>query len=707
MKKLLAVFLAVIMAVSMFSVYSVYAAKQNTQSVGAGISFKTNEALYAHAVVNSDDTEAWQAWQSSHNERFMESNPTEKYFFLPSSADSSKVDIYNAFSQTVTVNGVSIASGETKTVDYSVDASYQVTANGTDYTLKFMKSNAEAAVYINNSDADGKGTELMQYLNYDKSNSAKATGAIVNPDGSVDNTTIKKIKGRGNTTWDKPKKAYNITYDAAVSVGTMSATKKFSILANYQDDSLSRNRFLYDLSDAVGMPYASDSRYVDFYANGFYWGSYQMTQKVDTGKTNLLSDIDDTSYINADGTINKDFDFVIEVDSSAGYDDYYFESASGNKITIKSPELAPGDPGYEEVLQYVQEKVDAMFKVLLSRDANVDVSQYVDIDSVTKLYLINELGKNWDSGVSSTFFTYKKDENGTYKFYGSPVWDYDNSLGNAVGVWDELNMMGIDDYQEYSGWWCRYKGKDQRAKSSNNVMNNIARKSAFLNAAPKIWFEEFVPAINTFMSTGVADGEFYSSDVYFDLINASAEMNYKSGWLLNTGSWIADHSMLKKANFDYSTGTYTVDKNNTSYQYNFEGMFNYAADWLTSRAAWLSSQMYADYIPDVTVPTTTVPETTQPTTQPETTVPETTQPTTQPDTTGPVDEKLYGDADGDGRVSILDATLIQKHIVDIEYIAEEYLKYADVDKDDRISVLDATEIQKYCADLSSALDDIA
>ena len=113
-----------------------------------------------------------------------------------------------------------------------------------------------------------------------------------------------------------------------------------------------------------------------------------------------------------------------------------------------------------------------------------------------------------------------------------------------------------------------------------------------------------------------------------------------------------------------------------------------------------------DYV--VNVPTTTAPVPTTTSPVPTTTdEPGTTEPTTQPNTTVPIDDKLYGDVDGDGRVSVLDATLIQKHIVDIEYISEEYLKYADVDKDDRISVLDATEIQKYCADLSSALDDIA
>ena len=54
----------------------------------------------------------------------------------------------------------------------------------------------------------------MDYLNVDKSRSAKASGAIVTPDGTIDNTEIKKIKGRGNSTWDKPKKAYNILMTA-------------------------------------------------------------------------------------------------------------------------------------------------------------------------------------------------------------------------------------------------------------------------------------------------------------------------------------------------------------------------------------------------------------------------------------------------------------------------------------------------------------
>ena len=205
LKKVTSIILALILALGALSVCSVSAA-QNTP-----VSFETYEALYVHAVTGSTDSEAWQAWQSEHDEDFMEVNSNVKYFFLPTSADSTRVDIYNAYKSSVNVNGVDIASGEIKTVDYDVNSSCSVNTADKTYTLKFMKSNAEAAIYINNSNADGFGTELMQYLNADKSRSAKATGAIVDANGNVDNTAIKKIKGRGNTTWDKPKKAYNIT----------------------------------------------------------------------------------------------------------------------------------------------------------------------------------------------------------------------------------------------------------------------------------------------------------------------------------------------------------------------------------------------------------------------------------------------------------------------------------------------------------------
>ena len=662
MKKVTAAFLSVLMASLSCTALSAGAA-QEPEAVGAPSEFSARQGLYVHAVSGSQDTEAWQIWQCAHDDSLYDVNPGEKYFFLPTSADDSQVDVYNSYPGSVTLNGVTIPSGETRTVNYTQNQDYRVTAGGQTYTLRYMKSNAEAAIYINNPNADGNGTDLMTYLNADKSRSAAATGAIVTPDGSIDNTAVKKIKGRGNTTWGKSKKAYNITYSQKVSIAGMKKNKKYSILANYQDDSLSRNRILYDLSDAVGMPYASDSRIADFYVNGVYRGSYQMAEKIEAGS--LVTDVSGEEYLNADGTVNADFPFIAEVDASADDTDYYVTCDGGIKITIKAPEIDPGQPGYEEVKAYVRSK----FNTLLSRSmaaaqqSSVSLADVLDLDSAAKLYLINELGKNWDAGISSTFFTYKQDENGHYKFYGSPVWDYDNSLGNAVGVGSDLNNMGVSDYQQYTGWWCRYKGKNAGSSTSYSVLNNLARSQEILTVAAQVWFEDFMPAIRHFsgeMINPAIDEELYTADILYSLQHDSAEMNYRSGWLLYTGSWIASHSSLNKAAFDFYTGTYRTTGTAHYNQNSFTDMFNYTRDWMISRAAWLSSQMYSAYN----------------------------------------GSKVRFDVDRDGAFTIQDATALQRYLAEFTDLTPLQFGVADADGNNWVNIRDVTYMQRELAGLN-------
>ena len=57
-------------------------------------------------------------------------------------------------------------------------------------------------------------------------------------------------------------------------------------------------------------------------------------------------------------------------------------------------------------------------------------------------------------------------------------------------------------------------------------------------------------------------------------------------------------------------------------------------------------------------------------------------------------EKLLGDANGDGKVDVKDATLIQKYVVLMADIAPENLSVADYNKDGKIDVKDSSAIQK-------------
>lgn len=61
----------------------------------------------------------------------------------------------------------------------------------------------------------------------------------------------------------------------------------------------------------------------------------------------------------------------------------------------------------------------------------------------------------------------------------------------------------------------------------------------------------------------------------------------------------------------------------------------------------------------------------------------------------PNKETLLGDVNGDGEITIVDATILQKYIVGQTTLDDETLNVADVNKDGAVTVVDATLIQKF------------
>lgn len=90
------------------------------------------------------------------------------------------------------------------------------------------------------------------------------------------------------------------------------------------------------------------------------------------------------------------------------------------------------------------------------------------------------------------------------------------------------------------------------------------------------------------------------------------------------------------------------------------------------------------------------------------TEPPTVKPTQKPtnsgsDPTQPSSGFLKGDADGDGEISILDATRIQRRIAELVTAAEIKWPDADADGDGELTILDATHIQRFIANLISVM----
>ncbi len=573
----------------------------SSASVTIGVPVVTgaiSSGLYAHACSDSKETEAWVKWYNKNNVR---------HFLMPTSTDANTIEIYNNYSTDAVINGVTIAPQTVGVINYETGKEYTVTANNKTYTAKFMISSAEAAVFVNNpSDFDGKS--LWDYLTADKENEAKASAATLDDEGNLDSTPIKKIKGRGNTSWQAEKKGFNITYDSAISLDGMKNCKKFSIISNFQDPALSRNRILYDLADEVGVPYASDSRFTEIYINGEYIGNYMMCEKVDVGKNTLIPEVDEEDYLNYVSGEQADFSFVCEIDNAPSADDFNITMGNKNRVTMKAPELESADSNYNAVKNYIKSKYDTMWSKITSNAK--DVNDYIDIESLAQVYLINELGKNWDSGAGSFYFVYKPDESGHYKFFASPVWDYDNSLGNANGVSDDLRNLGITDYTLPTGWFAKLKNG---YSGPNFLTDSIKNCDALNEIIPTVWFEQFVPAIeNKLNGTGLDNTELYSQDVYYSYLKDSATLNYLRWDMVTDTGWIANHTSLKKSSATYTYNehgqvidmTYNQDARSTSYtKYDFKAEFDYMVDWTNSRAAWLSDQYFDSYTPSEIIPT--------------------------------------------------------------------------------------------------------
>ena len=577
----------------------------------APVTVLQNDLIYAHAAADgADDSEAWIKPYRIDN---------TLYYFMPSSAKAyDTVELFNSYNKSALIDGVEIPANGTGQFKAEADKSYRVVIGTTSLSVRFMFSTAEAALWVNNTDTFSGYRDFFAYLKADKANSVAATGAVSTPDGKIESADVKKMKGRGNTSWNADKKGFNVTFVSALKLAGMDKCKKFSLVSNFQDAAMARNRILFDLADEVGVPYSSDSRFIDLYTNGVYQGTYQICQKIDVGKNTLIPDFEEDDYLDtATGGVKSDFSFVAEIDSSPSADDFHFNASNGNNLTMKAPELASDDPNYSAARTYIRTKYNSMYNNL----QKATVAEYLDITSMAEVYIINELGKNWDSGASSFYFTYKPDADGKYKFFASPVWDYDNSLGNARGVSYDLYNLGINDYTLPTGWFASKKN----GYTGPNVLAESVKNPLIMAEVRRVWFEEFVPAIKTLTSKGIGSGELYSSDVYADILRGTADMNYKI-WPIDTnGSWTADHGSLLRYSADYTENTYgqvtgvtlNRDSSSTSYdQYTFDGQFDYMMDWLTSRAAWMSAQYISGYTPSEPVVKPTEEPTQEPTQEP-------------------------------------------------------------------------------------------
>lgn len=279
-------------------------------------------------------------------------------------------------------------------------------------------------------DTDGKEVESRtQYLN-----------ASISIEGTkrkyqLEETPV-RIRGRGNSTWlHFDKKPYKLRFGKKTDLFGMGAAKEWVLLSNSFDETMMRNYLAFSIAEELGMEYSTEFQFVNVFMNGDYIGVYLLCEQTEAGESRvnveeaIPAQVDTGYFIKGIDTIEKDEtarDF--EVDEVNGL---YLGDKGNFRFYIKSP---GGSECTDAQYSYISEYVNQVNDAILSKDWET-VCALVDVDSMVKMFLVDEVTLNNDMGYC--FYLYKKAGG---KLYFGPPWDYDQSCGGSS--WGGTTYVG-------------------------------------------------------------------------------------------------------------------------------------------------------------------------------------------------------------------------------------------------------------------------
>ena len=298
----------------------------------------------------------------------------------------------------------------------------------------------------------------MENVDADKTFSEAGNYVLMDADGTlVYADDLTHITGRGNSTWNYPKKSYSIKLDDPVDMLGMGSARSWILLSNVEDNTYLRNKITYDMAVDAGMAGAPESRYIDLYINHEYNGMYLLCEKIEPGDTRIP--MTDLGLENE--KLNKGMEFAEPAytelskgvhlgsnpkDISGGYiverDEYskyiseisgFQSSLLGDLYVVKSPEYASA-----EEVAYISGLFADMEEAVVSENGinnstGESYLRYIDLKSFAQKYMIEEICKNNGGGATSSYF-YKPEDTISTQIFAGPVWDYDKAYGAVDGI---------------------------------------------------------------------------------------------------------------------------------------------------------------------------------------------------------------------------------------------------------------------------------
>ena len=294
------------------------------------------------------------------------------------------------------------------------------------------------------------------------------------------------IRGRGNSSWNAPKKSYKIEFINKQALLGMPKDRDWALIANYADKTLMKNYLMYNLSTKLGAYYAPRCEFAEIYLNNEYLGVYLVTETIKIAKNRI--DIPE-----------NDFSFIVEVDQKyrdneqVVFSHIIQSTEQGKPFKIHNPKKAS-----TQTLKKIEThicKFEAFLKSI-RKEQNNHLSQWIDIDEYIKHYWIQEFSKNTDAAFNtSVFFSWVQDD----VIRMGPVWDFDVSFGGYANKGSDFSYNWyIKNY-----YWNSYIFRDSLINQMNqqfwlekreffsSILQNIDSLHSFLQKAAQNNFRKW------------------------------------------------------------------------------------------------------------------------------------------------------------------------------------------------------------------------
>jgi hypothetical protein len=231
------------------------------------------------------------------------------------------------------------------------------------------------------------------------------------------------MKGRGNVTWNYPKKPYRIRFRENTSLFGSAAHRNWILLAEYRDPTLLTTPVGFELGSHVfdHQPFTNTYQHVHLFINGKYEGVYGLTEHRQASPDG----------IGVPGRVGIDLLEGWFIEMSIYPEAPEFRTRSYNlPILIKTNNAPTGDPNnsnnpyYDFIKKDWNELCDLMISSRFPENGYRDL---IDVDCFVDYILINEIIGNTDALTNTNSLFAYKDKGG--KISLGPLWDLDVTFG--------------------------------------------------------------------------------------------------------------------------------------------------------------------------------------------------------------------------------------------------------------------------------------